>query len=260
MTESWTLLAGDRTRCTPPLWQQREPVHDDHHRLYFPRRGRAWFEAGEQRIELEPGTIAFLPGHRSVRFGCHESFELDWLHFRAEPLARDLRLGRCPATEWPESEWSCLRPIVTRIRPAIRGEDPVSARRLRALIELLVAGVEPTESDPGPDLEPLAPAIALMDARFTESPSLAEVAAAAAMSPSHFHRRFKAAFGLTPHAYMARQRLRLARRWLHESEAPIGAIAEAAGFGDPYYFSRAFRRAYGVPPREARRQGWRPLP
>lgn len=58
----------------------------------------------------------------------------------------------------------------------------------------------------------------------TEPPSLPELAAAVGLSPSHFHRQFKAVTGLTPKAYAMGHREQALRRSLAE---PGGTITQA---------------------------------
>lgn len=68
----------------------------------------------------------------------------------------------------------------------------------------------------------------------------------------HLTRSFKAAYGLTPHAYLVQRRLSHARRMLACDAAPA-AVAAATGFADQSHFGRWFRRAYGMTPAAYRR-------
>jgi AraC-like DNA-binding protein len=47
----------------------------------------------------------------------------------------------------------------------------------------------------------------LADARYHENLTVADMVAAAALSPAHFSRQFKAAFGESPHQYLLTRRL-----------------------------------------------------
>lgn len=81
------------------------------------------------------------------------------------------------------------------------------------------------------------------------------LAGIAGLSVHAFHRRFRAAFGETPAAYVRRLRLERAAWRLQLHGDSILAIALDCGFGDHETFSRAFRRHYGLSPREWRRAG-----
>jgi len=84
-------------------------------------------------------------------------------------------------------------------------------------------------------------------------PSLAELADAAAMSPRHFARRFKAAFGCTPHAYLTDRRFAHARELLLHDRLKVHQIAHRLGFSSAATFSRWFTQHAGTSPQAYRR-------
>ncbi|MFB8761389.1 helix-turn-helix domain-containing protein [Nocardiopsis alba] len=67
-------------------------------------------------------------------------------------------------------------------------------------------------------------------------------------SPYHLHRSFRAAFGLTPHAYVHRRRLTEAARELSLTSEPVIDIATSHGFGNQQSFTNAFTAGYGLSP------------
>jgi AraC-like DNA-binding protein len=77
--------------------------------------------------------------------------------------------------------------------------------------------------------------------------TLEELAQAVDLSPFHLLRAFKAAFGVTPHAYRIACRLRRAKTLIGNGE-PAAQAAVAAGFVDQSHLSRHFKAAYGVSP------------
>ncbi|WP_372398054.1 AraC family transcriptional regulator [Azospirillum sp. HJ39] len=106
---------------------------------------------------------------------------------------------------------------------------------------------------PPPERKPLRPdraaalARELLHARMAEDVGLEALAAAAGVDRFRLNRAFRAAFGLSPHAYLVRLRLRAARRRLAAGEAPA-PVAAAVGFADQSHLGRWFRRAYGLTP------------
>ena len=106
---------------------------------------------------------------------------------------------------------------------------------------------------PPPDRQRLRPDRAaalvrdLLHARMAEDVGLDELSAAAGVDRFRLNRAFRAAFGLSPHAYLVRLRLRAARRRLAEGEAPA-LVAAQVGFADQSHLGRWFRRAYGMTP------------
>jgi AraC family transcriptional regulator, regulatory protein of adaptative response / methylated-DNA-[protein]-cysteine methyltransferase len=85
-------------------------------------------------------------------------------------------------------------------------------------------------------------------------PSLAELAAAAGLSPSHFHRLFKRLTGVTPKAYATEHRADRVRGQLAHSSSATEAIF-AAGFGSTSRFYEKSARLLGMTPKAFRQGG-----
>jgi AraC-like DNA-binding protein len=96
---------------------------------------------------------------------------------------------------------------------------------------------------------PSAVAVAreLLHARFTDPPTLPDLAAAVGLSPFALARAFRAELGLPPHAYLNQLRVRQAKALLDTGEPPAD-VAQLVGFVDQAHLSRHFKRMYGVPP------------
>jgi AraC family transcriptional regulator len=92
------------------------------------------------------------------------------------------------------------------------------------------------------------PLLVHIQAHLDEDLSLEALSARMGVSPTYFHKSFKAVIGETPKAHVERLRLeRAAFRILLQDESLIN-IALDHGFGGPETFSRAFRRRFGMPP------------
>lgn len=83
---------------------------------------------------------------------------------------------------------------------------------------------------------------------------IADIAAQCHLSAGHFATSFKRSTGLSPTAWLARQRIDQARVLLQRKELSLSEVASATGFTDQSHFSRAFARQVGVPPGAWRRQ------
>ena len=78
--------------------------------------------------------------------------------------------------------------------------------------------------------------------------SVDQLAARAHMSPRTFARRFKADFGTTPAAWLARQRLIHAQRLLEQTDLGLDRIAWECGFGSAAVLRQNFARMLGTTP------------
>lgn len=76
----------------------------------------------------------------------------------------------------------------------------------------------------------------------------------ACYSSCHFLRTFKSVYLETPHSYLVSQRLRRAKRLLHQGTLAVTEVALASGFESRSAFSRLFRQFFGTTAKEARRQ------
>jgi transcriptional regulator GlxA family with amidase domain len=69
-----------------------------------------------------------------------------------------------------------------------------------------------------------------------------------------FKRRFAAATGLAPLAYVQRLRIEDAKRRLERTDAPVDEVSWRVGYEDPAFFRRLFRRVTGMAPGAYRRR------
>lgn len=86
----------------------------------------------------------------------------------------------------------------------------------------------------------------------TEQIDLEALAVKVGMSPRHFARRFRAATGEAPLAYLHRLRIDDARRKLESSHRSIQEIGRGVGYEDAAFFRALFRRHTGATPKEYR--------
>ncbi len=98
-------------------------------------------------------------------------------------------------------------------------------------------------------LSQISRAIAKIRGGFHEQIRIAEIAAAAGMSPSSLQAHFKAVTRMTPLEYQKQLRLQEARRLMLAQGASAGTAGFAVGYDSQSQFSREYRRLFGAPPR-----------
>jgi AraC-like DNA-binding protein len=99
----------------------------------------------------------------------------------------------------------------------------------------------------------LGRALLAIHERPDERWTIASLAAEATMSRSVFADRFTTATGMSPMAYVTRQRMALATSLMREHGYTPEQAALAVGYGSLAAFSRAYKRTMGSTPSQARR-------
>ncbi|MCY7303134.1 MAG: helix-turn-helix transcriptional regulator [Thermoleophilia bacterium] len=88
----------------------------------------------------------------------------------------------------------------------------------------------------------------LIDARYAEPLAAPQLARAAPLSPAHFSRQFRHAFGETPHQYLLTRRLERATALLRSTDRPVIEICFMVGLRSVGSFTSSFTRVYGSSP------------
>ncbi|RSS62720.1 GlxA family transcriptional regulator [Streptomyces sp. WAC06614] len=99
----------------------------------------------------------------------------------------------------------------------------------------------------------LAAVLAWAREHLAEPLPVAELARRALMSRRSFARRFAAATGTTPHAWLTGLRVSRAEELLETTNLPVDEVARLVGFGSASVLRAQFVRRRGVPPRSYRR-------
>lgn len=120
---------------------------------------------------------------------------------------------------------SCLYSILSKTVTA-QQETYISSRE-RGLLEPVLTYLQKNLTNPDLKLE-----------------SLSQMAG---VSDTYLRRVFRKQHGAAPGAYVARERIRLAKGYL-QSGLPVAAVAAKVGYRDPLYFSRLFKKQVGLSP------------
>jgi AraC-like DNA-binding protein len=88
----------------------------------------------------------------------------------------------------------------------------------------------------------------LIDARYRDRLDVPALARAAHLSPAHFSREFRRAFGETPHQYLLTRRLERAAALLRSTDHSVTEICFAVGLRSVGSFTSSFGRAFGMSP------------
>jgi len=101
---------------------------------------------------------------------------------------------------------------------------------------------------PVPPVRHLLRAKDLIDARYRDPLDVPALARAAHLSPAHFSREFRKAFGETPHRYLLLRRLERAAALLRTTDRTVSDICLLVGLTSVGSFTTSFGRAFGLSP------------
>jgi transcriptional regulator GlxA family with amidase domain len=131
--------------------------------------------------------------------------------------------------------------------PLMRGSAPILVALAGTLLGSLHARLANEPATPARRLD-LVALDRFIDHHLGERLRVADLAAQACLSETHFSERFRQSTGVSPWQYVMRRRLESARHLVQQSGLPLSEIAARTGFTSQSALSRACRQAVGHPP------------
>jgi AraC-like DNA-binding protein len=101
---------------------------------------------------------------------------------------------------------------------------------------------------PVPPARHLLRAKDLIDRRYRDRLEVATLAEAAHLSPAHFSREFRRAFGEPPHQYLLTRRMERAAALLRNTDHSVADICFTVGLRSVGSFTTSFGRTFGLSP------------
>jgi AraC family transcriptional regulator of adaptative response / methylphosphotriester-DNA alkyltransferase methyltransferase len=146
-------------------------------------------------------------------------------------------------------------------RPSCRSRTPNirNVRIFRSFDEAIASGFRPCKRCRpdkrlhGPDAEIVENVKKIIENRYYEKLTLAQLSSEVAISPYHLHRIFKRFTGMTPAEYVLQVRIEAAKQALNKQRySTITEIALALGFNSISHFSSVFKKLTGQTPSDYR--------
>src|ERR1700761_5843422 len=161
------------------------------------------------------------------------------------------------ATRWEPDK--SLEVLIARARQVLHDESVTAAERVRRVAALLKVcdclneqhaheGTGSRKKTGGLSGWQVQRVRTFIATSFDKPVSIAELAAVARISSSHFSRAFRITFEEPPHRYLLRLRLERSLALLSETDRSLCEVATDSGFSDQAHFNRVFKqRLVGSP-------------
>ena len=254
------LIAGPEHRI--------EREHFPGHEIILCRSGRGWVKVGGRTQFVEAGDVVWLDCSRAHAHGATEEhpWEVYWVRADGPQLGRlAQRMGVWTDPVLRGADAQALERLFVSVFEALPLPDGVGGPRVHAAVAGMMALIyeawmqrEDRMERAAPVL--LRPAMERMSLFFFEKQTVGGLARLCGMSPTHFSRLFRRAFGTSPIDWLRRFRISQAKRLLVETTPGVEEIASRTGYGDRFFFSKDFRRYTGATPREFRTKERRDAP
>lgn len=226
--------------------------------------------SGRQRLFVPPRSFVVVPPAFATTFLIDQAHRVEFVTIpfkrlltfvgedRANTLPADGNFGRLHKCTWNDAG---VNSLLDTLISETRAGSPHGALGADALLLRLVATLtalrdRQSDANARASLAPwqLKRALERIEADPAEDLSLADLAAAVGLSPSHFCRAFGQSTGVPPHRYRLGRRMVRAKELLTQTQLPITDIALSLGFSSSQHFAAAFRAESGLTPSEWRRK------
>jgi len=229
--------------------------HFPGHELIYCLRGTGYVRIEGVTHRVGPGELVWVNCHHPHEHGAvpGDPWEVFWIRVEGPRLERMCTM--LSATSDPIFPVADPSAVYREIFDLMASHAPESAPLIHAAVARLLALVccARQRADTEADIPaPLRQAVARMKLYYFETHTVAELAELAGMSPSHFAREFKAAFGTSPIDWLRRERISQAKRRLGDTNDPVQWIAAAVGYRDRFFFSKDFKKLTGFTPSQYR--------
>lgn len=236
-------------------------VNNDLHVIH-PVQGEADGQVGTERVKFTPDRVVFVPPHVEYRIWSVRGQPLQMLNFHfhmfldgGRPLLQEWRL---PYSFRPTNLSGIHRDLE---QWKANWQDSRTFEHLRVVQHLhgLTLDYLHQFGERLPDVSNLLadPEMRLLHEQLSRNTltnyCALELASSVFLSVSQMNRRFRLAFGQSPHTYWERVRFRRAMAALQQRSDSVHDIGQELGFEDQNYFSRWFKKLASVSPSQYRR-------
>lgn len=223
--------------------------------------GRGWVNIANTHWTIQSGELIFIPANMPHQYGASDddAWTIYWFHFSGSEATAYQALFGVTAQEpvvWLGEHFTIVRLFQQLLRLCSQGYSRHLLIRQGALIRQILSDTAMhtayiSTKERELDVERI---IHFMQSVLTERHTVADFAAQANLSVSHFSRLFQQKTGYPPMDYFIRLKMQRACEYLSLTDYTINIIAQHLGYTDVYYFSRIFKKIIGIAPSHYRQK------
>ena len=219
--------------------------------LIYVRKGNGFVEQDGLQIPLHEGFLAFIDCYKPHLYYTKSGWEIYWVHFDGV-LARQYyevatRGGIVLKPQNPYNAEHHMCKIFEGYHGQMKVNEVVISKRITDLLtELILCANKIAAQDS--QVSVIEEILAYISENADKPLTLEQMAKRASLSPFYFTRVFKKETGFTPHEYLIRVRVELAKFLLKTTDARIKEIAFLSGFDNECSFCTSFKKATGTTP------------
>lgn len=237
----------------------------DHYLFHYVLSGKGTFGLGPRTWRLGPGGGFLLaPGvHGRYASDRHDPWVYAWVGFHGRDAARLLpRVGLSDQNPLLEAgPDDALAAHLLGLSAILERRDPgfslaAEGQMLMVLADLARLAGDRARVDMAAKTQALSMAEAaaeFIQANHQRAIGVEAVAAYVGFHPSHLGRLFRAHYGTTVQAWLARTRIERAKLLLRTTDRPVSEVARSVGYHDYAPFEKRFRALAGASPTAYRR-------
>lgn len=257
--ETSVRIVGLSQSTTYSGWEIQRRIIPEH-LVYLVRERSVEGRVGGKPVRVEPGTFFWvMPGavHELRIVSPAKSFTLYYMKLLLHRKG-DTRMLRIPQDFVLQRSAEILQTYFQGLVDEAHAPMAFGEMRRRSLLTLLFSGALRLGADPEREGAVFDDRQRRMLTEYIQNhisvrPSPADLAGELRLNPDYFARVFRRTFGLSPRAWILRERIRVAAMRLSDSNLGVSELAYALGYKDVFLFSRQFKRVFGRSPRAYRR-------
>lgn len=220
--------------------------------------GRGHCQLGGKRHDLSLGHALLLPPGQPHRYWAEprDPWTLFWVHFsglKAAEYAGLLDLGKTKPVCWFHDLPTVSEAFEQTYRHVLGGHTDADlvglSTGLVRLLGLCRLAQRALDLRQRRTEDRVLRTLHHMHQNLGRQLSLAQLAALAHWTPTHYSSVFRRQLNLSPIEYFLRLKIQRACELLRTTDLRVSQISEQLGYEDPLYFSRLFRRRAGETPR-----------